>query len=56
MESGERTNSMRLVDPSSGQPLADSQLLWTGTDYGRSDMVLSTAGKNKTKQNKNKIK
>ncbi|KAI8087082.1 hypothetical protein BDF21DRAFT_335129, partial [Thamnidium elegans] len=45
MESGERTNSMRLVDPSSGQSLADSQLLWTGTDYGRSDMVLSVAGK-----------
>jgi hypothetical protein len=29
----------------SGQPLTDSQLLWTDTDYGRSDMVLSTAGK-----------
>lgn len=44
MESGERKNSMRLLDPSSGQPLADSQLLWTDHNYGRSDLVLSTAG------------
>lgn len=45
MESGERKNSIRLLDPASGQPLADSQLLWTDHNYGRSDLVLSTAGK-----------
>lgn len=28
----------------SGQPLSESQPLVTDTDYGRSDIVLSTAG------------
>lgn len=43
MDNNERKNSIRLVDPISGQPLSESQPLVTDTDYGRSDIVLSTA-------------
>ncbi|GAN02173.1 hypothetical protein MAM1_0018d01614 [Mucor ambiguus] len=41
MENGDRKNFIRLVDLASGHILTDNQLLWTNTDYGRSDMVLS---------------
>ncbi|KAL9547920.1 hypothetical protein MBANPS3_005939 [Mucor bainieri] len=41
MENGDRKNFIRLVDLASGRILTDNQLLWTNTDYGRSDMVLS---------------
>ncbi|KAG2201924.1 hypothetical protein INT46_000514, partial [Mucor plumbeus] len=45
MENGDRKNFIRLIDSTSGHILTDSQLLWTDTDYGRSDMVLSATGK-----------
>lgn len=41
MDNGDRKNFIRLVDLASGHILTDNQLLWTNTDYGRSDMVLS---------------